>query len=108
MKMHRSAILSFAVALAVPQLAGAKLTMTPEALGRIEGTLDFCAKADADNAAKYKEREKGLVADATKEELDKARSSGDYKESYDSISSKLEKVAKEQAVKACTDFLAGK
>jgi hypothetical protein len=108
MKISRIMIFCLVVSVAYPQMAGAKLSITPEGLGFVEGTLDFCAKADPDSAAKYKERGKAFVGDATKEELEKARSSSEYKDSYDSTTGKFEKVPKEDAVKACKAFLEGK
>src|SRR5467141_3719587 len=73
MKIYSILILSLAVAVAFPQVAGAKLSMTPQALGFVEATLDSCVKVDPDSAAKYKEMGKAFVVDATKEELEKAR-----------------------------------
>jgi hypothetical protein len=108
MKNFRILILSLIAIVTFSQRAGAKLSMSPQALGFVEGTLDFCAKADPNSADKYKAAGKAFVADATQEELDKARNSGEYKDSYDSTTSDLEKTPKEKAVKACTDFLAGK
>ena len=108
MKMYSILILSLVVAIAFPQVAGAKLSMTPEALGVVEATLDSCAKVDPDSAAKYKERGEAFVADATKEELEKARSTSEYKDSYDSTTSELEKAPKDQTIKACKAFLEDK
>src|ERR1700747_414314 len=108
MKIHRIVILSLTTAIAFPQLAGAKLSMPPEALGIVESTLDFCAKAVPDSAAKVnKAKEKGsaLLGDATKEELDKVRSSGEYLDSYASTTESLNKIPNDEAVKTCTDFL---
>jgi hypothetical protein len=108
MKIYRIMILSLVAAVAFPQMAGAKLSMPPEALGFVEGTLDFCAKVDPDSAAKYKERGKAFVSEATKEELEKARNMSEYKDSYASTTSELEKTPKDQTVKACKAFLEGK
>jgi hypothetical protein len=108
MKIGPIVILSFATSVAFPQMTGAKLSMTPQSLGFIESTLDYCAKADVKSAAKYKERGKTFVGAATKEELEKARGSSEYKESYASTTSDLDKVPKDKIVKSCTDFLAGK
>ncbi len=108
MNIYRILILSLAAAVAFPQMAGAKLSMTPQALGFVESTLDSCAKVDPDSAAKYKERGKAFVVDATKEELEKARSTSEYKDSYDSTTSEIEKAPKDETVKACKAFLEGK
>jgi hypothetical protein len=63
---------------------------------------------DPDSATKYKERVKAFVGDATNEELEKARSASEYKDSYDSTTSELEKGPKDQTVKVCKAFLEGK
>jgi hypothetical protein len=107
MKIHPIALLSLAVTFALPQVAGAKLTMTPQALGFVESTLDYCGKVDSESATKYEERKKAFVADATKEELDKARSDSEYLQAYDTNTTALEKAPKEDAVKACKAFLEG-
>ncbi len=108
MKIYRILILSLVAAVAFPQMAGANLTMTPQALGVVEGTLNTCAKVDPESAAKYKQRGEAFVADATKEELEKARSTSEYKDSYDSTTNELEKAPKDQTIKACKAFLEDK
>jgi hypothetical protein len=108
MKISRIMILCLVAGVAFPQMAGATLSLTPQSLGFIESTLDYCAKVDPDSAAKYKEREKAFVRDATQEELSKARSSSEYKDSYDSRTGELEKTPKDETVKACKAFLEGK
>jgi len=107
MKIYSILILSLVVAIAFPQVAGAKLSMAPQALGFVEATLDSCVKVDPDSAAKYKEMGKAFVVDATKEELEKARSTSEYKDSYESTTSEIEKAPKDETVKACKAFLEG-
>jgi hypothetical protein len=111
MKIHRIVVLSLTAVLVFPQLAGAELAMTPQALGIVEGILTFCTKAVPDSASKFnkaKEPGSGFLSDATKEELEKVRSSGEYLDAYGSTTESLNKLPKEEAVKACTDFLSGK
>ena len=111
MKIHRIVVLSLTAALAFPQLAGAKLSMTPQALGIVEGILTFCTKAVPDSASKFnkaKEPGSGFLSDVTKEELEKVRSSGEYLDAYASTTESLNKLPKDESVKACTDFLSGK
>jgi hypothetical protein len=106
MKIYR--ILCLGAALVFPQLALAKLPFTNDAFGRVEGTLDFCAQADAQAAAKYEERKKSLVRDVPEKEVDEARQTQEYRDAYDWISAELGKVPKAQATKGCGDFLQGK
>jgi len=105
MKMRATFCLTVLTALALAPLAPAKLTVTPPALGRIEGTLKFCGDVNPKAEAQYKEFGKMLVKEATEEELKKARASSEYKEAYDSITEQLGKVPKDKAVESCTAFL---
>lgn len=108
MKTSRILLLCLVAGIVFPQIASGKLSQSPQALGMIESTLDYCAKVDPDSAPKYKEREKSFVGDATKEELEKARSTNEYKDIYQSRTDELSKTPKDEVVKACTDFLKGK
>jgi hypothetical protein len=108
MKLSFIVILSFAAAVAFPRLAGANLSVPPQALGYFESTLDYCAKVDPNSAAKYKEQGKSLVHEATQQELEKTRNSSEYKESYKSTTDQFSKTAKAKVVKECADFLRGR
>jgi hypothetical protein len=106
MKIYR--ILGLGAALVFPQLVLAKLPFTNDAFGRVEGTLDFCAQADAQAAPKYEERKKSLVREVPAKEVDEARQTREYRDAYDWTIAELGKVPKAQASKACGDFLEGK
>ena len=106
MKILRIACLGAAIAL--PQLALAKMPLPNEAFGRIEGALDFCAQADTGNAAKYQEQKKVLVQGATDDEVAEARASQEYKDNYKASTDELGKQPKDQARKTCAAALAGK
>ena len=106
MKMYR--MLCLAAALALPILALAKLPFTNAGFGQVEGILDFCAQADAQNAPKYQEQKKSLVRDVPENEVEEARKTQEYRDAYDSTSDELAKAPTEKAVKACTDSLEGK
>jgi hypothetical protein len=95
-------------AIALPQLALAKMPVPNEAFGRIEGALDFCAQADTGNAAKYQEQKKVLVQGATDDEVAEARASQEYKDNYKSATDELSKQPKDQAKKSCAAALEGK
>ena len=105
MKIHRMLCLS--AILAFPLLALAKLPPN-SSFGQVEGTLDFCAQADPQSAAKYAEFKKAMVQGEPEKEVAEARQSSEYKKAYDAIGEALGKVPKDQAVKACTSFLEGK
>ncbi len=99
MRIHR--VFTLGIALFVSQLALARLPFSSEALGKVEGTLDFCAQADPPAAAKYQERKKALVKDVPEKEVAEARKTQEYRDAYDWITTELGKVPKDQAVQAC-------
>jgi hypothetical protein len=103
MRIHR--LLGFAVLLLISQLALAKLPFTPEAFGAVEGTLDFCAHADAKSASKYQERKQSLIRDVPEKELAESRRSKEYSHGYESMSNKLEALPTDEALGACRAFL---
>jgi hypothetical protein len=105
MKIHRVILLG--TALVTAPLAMAKLPFTNDALGKIEGTLDFCAQNDSQSAAKYQERKKAMVHGVSEQELAEARASQEYKDAYDWTNTELAKVPKEKVAEACTAFLKG-
>jgi len=98
-------ILCLVAALAIPQLALAKLPLTNDAFGKVEGTLDFCAQADPPAAPRYKEQKKVLVRGVPERELAEARQTQEYRDAYDWMAAELAKVPKDRAVQACTASL---
>jgi len=106
MKIFRIACLS--AALALPPLALAKLALPNDLFGKVEGTLDFCAQANPQSAAKYQEQKKALVQGASDQELTEARASKEYKEGYDAANDEMGKQPKDQVKKACAAVLAPK
>jgi predicted secreted protein len=92
----------------IPQFSMAKLPMSEESLGKIEGILDFCAQADPQGASKYEERKKQIADDASEKEVADARKTQEYKDGYQGISDELAKVTKDKAVEACSAYLEGK
>jgi hypothetical protein len=100
-------ILCLSIAIVLPQIAVAKLPPNP-AFGQLEGTIDYCAQADASSAAKYQELKKRLVDDVQEKEIVEARKTKEYKESYDAMSEALGKVPNEQVIKACRSLLDSK
>src|SRR5438132_6594370 len=71
MKMFR--IICVSAAILIPQLVLAKLPFPNDAFGKVEGILDFCAKADPQSAAKYQAHKKALVKDVPEKEVAEAR-----------------------------------
>ena len=108
MAMKTRRMLSLSAALLIPQLAGAKLPLPNDSLGKIEGILDFCAKADQQAASQYQER-KNLIADgASEKEVADARKTQEYKDAYQAIGDQLSKVPKDNAAQSCSAYRDGK
>jgi hypothetical protein len=106
MKIQR--IFCLGVALMIPELALAKLPMPNDALGKMEGTLDFCAQADPQAASQYQDLKKVIVGDASEQEVAEARKTQEYKDGYQEVSDQLAKVPKDKVVQACTAYRQGK
>jgi hypothetical protein len=103
MKIGR--MVCFGTILALAPLALAKLPYSNDALGRVEGTLDFCAQSDAQSASKYQERKKAITNGVPEKELAEARDSQEYRDGYDFMTTELGKVPKEKVAEACASYL---
>jgi len=101
-------IVCLSVLLVLTSLAFAKLALPNDIFGRIEGSLDACAKADPQSASKYAEKKKELTQGATVQEIAEARASDDYKQGYAAGTDEIEKQSKDQAKKACAAALESK
>lgn len=92
-------------AIALPQIAMAESFFTYQSLGAVQSTVDFCAQTHPQNAAKYQEQARIMLQEIAAEDLDKARSSVEYKEAYDQASSILGKVTQIEVDEACDGLL---
>jgi hypothetical protein len=106
MRVHR--VLCLGLAMAVPQLALAELSVSNAGLGQVEGILHFCAKADPASIKSDAAQSKLLTGKASPKELTDARSSSEYLEAYSAINAELEAVEKARAAQVCADLVAGK
>jgi hypothetical protein len=106
MKIYHALCLGAAIALT--QFALAELPIPNDELGQKESMLDFCSKANPQSAAKYKERGKALVGNASEKDLAKARDSGEYKDAYSLVKTALGKAPKDDVAKLCTGLLESK
>jgi hypothetical protein len=105
MKIFR--ILCWSAVIVIPQLALAKLPFTNNAFGKVEGILDFCAKADPPSASKYQKQKKALVKDVPEKEVAEARQSQEYKDAYDAVGAELGKEPNQKVAEACAASLEG-
>jgi hypothetical protein len=106
MRMKR--ILCLAAAIIIPELALAKMPFTNDQFGKLEGTLDFCARVDPPAAPKYREKKKALVNGVPEKQVAGARETEEYRTSYGWAGDELVKVPKNDAVTACIAALGTK
>lgn len=95
-------------AVLVAELALARMPFPNDVFGKVEGTLDYCARIDSQSAAKYEKRKKDLIKDVPEDEVAAARKTEDYKAGYEWISNQLLKMSKEETVSACAATLENK
>lgn len=105
MRIHR--LFCLGVVLLLAQVGLAELPFSNDALGKVEGTLDTCAQADARAATKYQERKKALVRGVPEKEMTEAHDTQAYKDAYESVSAEISKLPKDRVVEACTAYLKG-
>ena len=106
--MRIQRIVYLLAALLIAQFALAKLPFTNDLFGKVEGTLDFCARIDPPSAPKYQQKKKSLVKDVPENEVEEARKTEEYKGAYDWISGELPKMPKDQVTSACAAALESK
>jgi hypothetical protein len=104
MKMSRVVCLGMAFGFATLAVAE-KPPDSKQGLGQVEAILDYCAKVNPQAATKYKEHKKLLVGDTPDKDVAEIRKSDEYKQAYESVSGELSQASKDEAVKACTEFL---
>jgi hypothetical protein len=98
-------ILSLGVVMTLPAVALSEAPINSETLGRVEGTLAFCAKVDPQSAAKYQGASKIITQGKSEKEVESARVSKEYQDAFEEINVELGKASNDDAVKACTVFL---
>lgn len=98
-------IICLGAAIAVPQFASAQLPFDTDTLAELDGALDFCAQMEPKSADAYRNFAKVLEEGLPKKDLEEARNSKEYKDARQSVSDEIGKLKKEDAAKACSDFL---
>jgi hypothetical protein len=105
--MNLHGILCLCAMVGLPQLGRADLPFTPQALGTVQATIDFCARTDPSREEKYQEHAKSFVQGLPEKEVNAARRSPAYKAAYESASQALEKAPKQDGDEACHGFIEG-
>jgi hypothetical protein len=103
MRIHRSLLLG--VALVIPQLGGAQLPFPNQAFAKLEGTLDFCAKANPKDSEKYEKLKRELVKGASEKDVLETRKTQEYQDAYEQLTSEFTRMQKVKAIKACSASL---
>ncbi|PYX40899.1 MAG: hypothetical protein DMG81_04975 [Acidobacteria bacterium] len=93
------------VAVLIAQVALAKMPFTNEVFGKMEGTLDYCARVDSTAADKYQQKKKDVFKSVPQNEVDEARRTEEYKAGYDWASEELPKMPKTEVSSACAASL---
>jgi hypothetical protein len=99
--MKFSRTLGLVAVFTLSQLTLATATVTPGSLGQVEAAVRFCARVDSNSADRYEELGKKIVAGMPEKDLAEARSSSEYKETFESVTHELERVPIDKAVEGC-------
>jgi hypothetical protein len=99
MRIHR--VLLVCAAMAIPQLSNAKLPFSNDVFGKVEGILNYCSEINAESVAKYRSVAETFVKDVPEKEVTEARKTMEYIDSYDGISTELNKTSKDISVQTC-------
>ncbi|MEO8418543.1 MAG: hypothetical protein ABI475_07465 [Methylophilaceae bacterium] len=102
MKIYLILCLCAASTIPLPAVADAPPN---QSLGTAQATIDFCARINPAGAAQYQQRAASLVQGVLQADLDKIRSTDEYKEAYTQTSTVLDEISKPDAATACKDFL---
>jgi hypothetical protein len=70
-------------------------------MGRFEGMLAFCEKADPPSAEKFKKIAELLTKDLTEDSLKQTRTSKEYLDSLDETKKQLKKLTPEEGAQQC-------
>ncbi len=102
--MKTTGILCIVAVMAIPSLAMAELPFSKAGLAQVEATLDFCSHVSPQAAERFKDHGNRLKKSLPSTELEEARKSEEYQKVYEFMVTELGKVAKAEAVRACTSF----
>ncbi|HEY7643279.1 MAG TPA: hypothetical protein VH814_26350 [Steroidobacteraceae bacterium] len=76
-----------------------------QALGAAAAAIDFCARIDRANGAKYSQAARKLLPGATDGEIAKAKSSAEFQAAYRIVEQSLAQLSSEAALAQCTASL---
>jgi hypothetical protein len=105
--MKRELILSLGLVIGLSQfaLADEPVSLSPQTLGTVEAILDRCAALDPKHAEQYHDQVRLVTQGANREAVEKAHSSDEYNQAYDSAADSLGKLPAADTRKTCTGSL---
>lgn len=98
-------VICVGLAIAIPELALAKLPFENSVFGKVESTLDFCSQVDPPMAPKYEAKKKALVEGIPEKEVAEARETQEYKDGYNEAKTELTKQSKDEVASTCKGLL---
>jgi hypothetical protein len=103
MKFNR--LLCALTVIAAAQLARADLPFSGQSLGNLQATMDFCTRVQPEEAAKFQDQFKMFIKGFPEKELAALLQSDEYKATYETTGTALDKLAKPQANETCKRLL---
>ncbi|OIR16360.1 hypothetical protein GALL_30820 [mine drainage metagenome] len=94
------------MAMAYPTITLADTSVDTGQFGRMKGILSACSSVNPREASKYLLEIKTLIGDATKETVDQASRSEEYKQAYHDVTEELGSMSRDDMARACKNYLA--
>lgn len=95
----------FVIAMSFPTITLADPSFDVSQFGRMKGILSACSSVHPLEASKYLLQIKALIGDATKETVDQASRTEEYKQAYQAVTEELGNMGQDEMAQACTDYL---
>lgn len=94
------------MAMAYPTITLADTSIDTRQFGRMKGILSACSSVNPREASKYLLKIKTVIGDATKETVDQATRTEEYKQAYHAVTEELGSMGHDEMARTCTDYLA--
>jgi hypothetical protein len=99
--MKLSRVLYVLAAGALPQLARADAPLSPQALGALQGVVDFCAKADPKDSKQLAQQAALLERGLSAKTIAADKKTDAYKQAYQTLGTVLKEWPADQAAQNC-------
>lgn len=104
--MKAMQVFALVMAMAYPTISLADTSVDSSQFGRMKGILSACSSVNPREASKYLLQIKTLIGDATKETVDQAARTEEYKQAYHDVTEELGSMNRDDMARACADYLA--